>query len=81
MTQQSETLKTIRNGLNKPLDSSNSTLKPSEIYLFKSISRQDERFVRIFVERIKDVRHIYKNQSKKFTLLLSRYLDNEIVHT
>ena len=61
MTQQNKTLKTIRDEFNKSLDSSNSTLKFLEIYLFKSTSRQDKRFVRIFVERIKDVRYIYKN--------------------
>lgn len=30
------------------------TLKPSEIYLFKSTSRQDEHSARIFIERIRD---------------------------
>ena len=61
MTQQSKTLKTIRNELNKSLDSSNSILKSLEIYLFKFISHQDEKFVCIFVEYIKDIKHIYKN--------------------
>ncbi|ERF74442.1 hypothetical protein EPUS_09487 [Endocarpon pusillum Z07020] len=61
-------------------DSSNMTLKPSELYLFKPTSRQDEKSARIFVERIEDARRIYKNQSEKLALLLPRCLDNEIAH-
>ena len=81
MTQQNETLERILERLDKPVESTSSTLKSSELYLFKSTSRQNEISVRIFVERIEDVRRIYKNQSEKLALLLPRYLDNEITYT
>jgi hypothetical protein len=56
------------------------TLKPSEIYLIKPTSRQDERSARIFIERIRDAQELYKDQFSKLATVLPHRLDNEIAH-
>ena len=56
------------------------SLKPSEIYLFKPTSRQDERSARIFIERIRDAQELYKTQLPKLVTVLPRCLDNEVAH-
>jgi hypothetical protein len=57
------------------------TLKPSEVYLFKPTSRQDDKSARIFMERIRDAKKVYKSHPEKLVLLLPRCLDNDIAHT
>ena len=61
-------------------DANSTTLKPSEVYLFKPTSQRDDRSARIFIERITDATHIYQSQPQKLALLLPRCLDNEIAH-
>jgi hypothetical protein len=43
-------------------DANSTTLKPSEVYLFKPTSQRDDRLVRIFIKRIIDATHIYQSQ-------------------